>query len=153
MCVDLALIYDNEHFDSKAYPNFYLFLLIFTFVAIILWLVYLIAPDSKGTRSLVPWAFLLFAVSLIFIGIWCCIYIFYKYPDHPVYIRDWNYADMIEDGGGDSVNQPSYHTESKGWYIFWNGLLPIITGALYFWFYLKAVEWQGRHSDSDRAED
>ena len=50
-------------------------ILLFYLAAVILIVIYFVARESKRSRSLTPWAFLLGAIGSILLIIWICIYI------------------------------------------------------------------------------
>ena len=51
-------------------------ILLFYLTAVILIIIYFVATESKRSRSLTPWAFLLGAIGSILLIIWICVYIF-----------------------------------------------------------------------------
>ena len=49
---------------------------------------YLFAPDSKESRSVLPWAFLVAGIVGILVAVWVIVYIFVLYPKSEVYVTD-----------------------------------------------------------------
>ena len=95
----------NEYFDS-VYFNIMLTLMAFYFIAVILFFIYIVAPDSKWSRELVPWSLLLAAITNILIAIWIFIYIL------AIYKRDKVYVTTGKNGNDD--DQGWYHDEDGG---------------------------------------
>ena len=71
---NIYYIFDNKNFDLY-YGCVYAVILIPYFVAVCLALVYLISKDSPGSRSVIPWAFIIASISSFIIAIWIIIYI------------------------------------------------------------------------------
>ena len=86
-CYTVMTLYDNEYFDS-IYPTVYLVLMLGMLAAIIIWIMWMIAEDSPGSRKTFKWGFLIFGVASILIGIWVLIYICFMYPHEKVYVKD-----------------------------------------------------------------
>ena len=91
-CINLWTLYDNEYFDP-IYPNVYAVLLIVLLVAVVLLLIYLIAPDSRGTRKILPYGYLVYGIGGILIGLWVIVYIAFIYKRDKVYIKDYSYQE------------------------------------------------------------
>ena len=87
-CFNLYRISDNEYFDP-IYFQVYLSLVILFAVAVCLILFYLVAPDSKASRGVLPWAFLIAGITGILIGTWVITYFYaiYSKSDKYVYVR------------------------------------------------------------------
>ena len=47
---------------------------------------YLFTTDSRESRSVLPWAFLIAGVASVLIGIWVIVYICFVYPKNEVYV-------------------------------------------------------------------
>ena len=82
---NIYYIFDNHNFDLY-YGFVYAAILIPYFVAVCLSLVYLIAKDSQGSRSVIPWSFLIASISSFIIAIWIIIYISALYKKEKVYV-------------------------------------------------------------------
>ena len=80
--LDLA---QNEYFDP-IYPNVYFALLCVYGIAVVMYSVYLFAPDSPRTRGLTPWSLLIAGIVSLLIAIWIVVYIYFLYPKDKVYI-------------------------------------------------------------------
>jgi uncharacterized BrkB/YihY/UPF0761 family membrane protein len=75
----------NDYFD-KYYFWVYLALVIALFVAVFLYLVYLMAKESPKTRDLLPWALLIAAIVNILMAVWVICYICFLYQGDKVMI-------------------------------------------------------------------
>ena len=82
---NIYYIFDNKNFDLY-YGCVYAAILIPYFVAVCLALVYLISKDSPGSRSVIPWAFIIASISSFIIAIWIIIYISGLYKKEKVYV-------------------------------------------------------------------
>ena len=81
----------NDYFaEDPIYDNVYATCVLGAIVASILFLIYLICKDSRDTRSLLPLAFLVAAISFLVLGLWIIIYIFGIYEKDKVYIKNSN---------------------------------------------------------------
>ena len=76
--------------------------------AIVLWIIYFVAEDSPGSRTLVPWAFLIYAIGSLLISLWVVIYIYGMYHRDKVYVRLWEGDDG---SGADSDGKKSNYTK------------------------------------------
>ena len=87
-CFNLIRIQDNEYFHL-IYFQVYLSLVILLGIAVCLILFYLVAPDSRGSRAVLPWAFLIAGISALLIGVWIITYFYgiYSKSDKYVYVR------------------------------------------------------------------
>ena len=87
-CFNLCKIQDNEYFHL-IYFQVYLSLVILLGIAVCLILFYLVAPDSKGSRAVLPWAFLIAGIAALSIGAWIITYFYaiYSKSDRYVYVR------------------------------------------------------------------
>ena len=80
--LDLA---QNEYFDP-IYAYVYFALICVYGIAVVMYTVYLFAPDSPRTRSLTPWSLLIGGIVSLLIAIWIVVYIYFLYPKDKVYI-------------------------------------------------------------------
>ena len=80
--LDLA---QNEYFDP-IYAYIYFGLLCVYGGAVVLYFVYLVAPDSPRTRGLTPWSLLIAGITSVLIAVWIVVYIYVLYPRDKVYI-------------------------------------------------------------------
>ena len=69
----------NKYFDP-IYLWVYLGLVFFILIAVILVCYYLFAEDSRDSRAVLPWAFMIAAIASILIALWIIYYIFFMYP-------------------------------------------------------------------------
>ena len=83
--LNLYKIGSNKYFDPM-YLYVYVALVTALFVAVILVCYYLFAPDSKESRSVVPWAFLVAGIAATLIALWIIVYILFLYPKNEVYV-------------------------------------------------------------------
>ena len=93
-CYECYMIAMNDYFyEDPTYDNVYAGCVLGALVASTLFLIYLICKDSRETRALLPWAFLIGAISFLVLGFWIIIYIFAIYPRDKVYIKNSNSSD------------------------------------------------------------
>jgi len=86
-CFNCYMIGVNDYFsEDPVYDNVYAACVLGGLVASAMFLVYLISKDSRESRELLPWAFLIAAISFLVLGLWIIIYIFAIYPKDKVYI-------------------------------------------------------------------
>ena len=71
-------IYDNIYFDPF-YLYGYIFLLLIFFVAVVIISIYLFSRDSKETRAILPWGFLIAAIANLLLFFWILYYILFVY--------------------------------------------------------------------------
>ena len=81
----LYVIGTNKYFEPT-YLYVYAGLVFALFVAVILVCYYLFAPDSKESRAVVPWAFLIAGIVGVLIALWIITYILFLYPKNDVYV-------------------------------------------------------------------
>ena len=81
----LYIIGTNKYFDP-VYLWVYIFLVLALLVSVVGVCYYLFAQDSKETRAVVPWTFLIAAVASFLICIWIICYIFFIYEKNEVYV-------------------------------------------------------------------
>ena len=84
-CLHLYVIGTNKYFEPT-YLYAYVFLVFVLFVAVVLVCYYLFFPDSKETRAVVPWAFLIAGIVGVLIALWIIVYILFMYPKNDVYV-------------------------------------------------------------------
>ena len=89
-------IYSNIYFDP-IYLQLFLIILIPFFVAVVLLSYYLIAPESRKSRSVIPWGFLMASIASFLIFIWVTVYIFFIYNKDSKYVLVTRFD---EDKGG-----------------------------------------------------
>ena len=95
------MIWTNEYFEQDlSYFYVYLILVLFLAAASILFLIYAICKDSKGTRALLPWTFLIAFVISFLITLWIVIYITCIYRNQEVTVQNMNMSD--EDSSDES---------------------------------------------------
>ena len=127
--------------SNKYYDDFYsvVFLFFLTpFIAgTVLFLVYLILPDSPLTRKLTVWFYLLSLISAVLILIWNFVYFLaiYDYPE--VYIYNLSFT-LIDE-------KDRYTRESKTTFIMVQLLLSIVSIILAGLSYLTTQNWEQRH--------
>ena len=83
-------ISQNEYFDPL-YFQVYICLIILYGLAVILYQIYVLGPDSPTTRAFVPWALLLAAIVNVLIIFWVVIYINFLYDKDSVYVIKANH--------------------------------------------------------------
>ena len=93
----LYLIGTNKYFDP-IYLWVYVALVFALLVSVILVSYYLFARDSKESRAVVPWIFLISAVASFLICFWIIVYIFFIYEKNEVYVT-WPERDTDKNGG------------------------------------------------------
>ena len=148
MCLNVILIYENEYFD-RVYPTLIAVFLVINLCAIVLWVVYFVAEDSRGSRALVPWAFLAYSVGSLLITLWVVIYIFGMYKREKVFVRSWEEDDGTEpDSDGKKHN---YTRVSKTTYVIENIWAPLIVSVTYGFMFILAYNWEKRHRNQDKA--
>ena len=81
----LYIIGTNKYFDP-IYLWVFVALVLALLVSVILICYYLFARDSKDSRAVVPWAFLISAVASFLICLWIVYYIFFIYEKNDVYV-------------------------------------------------------------------
>ena len=77
-CVNCYFIGTNDYFEAN-YAVVYVLLLVLLFIAVVMAIIYLILDDSRDSRELVSWAFLLAAIANFLIVLWIVIYIAFIY--------------------------------------------------------------------------
>ena len=82
--MDYYFIATNEYFDLY-YSYVYLTILFILMVAVIFQFYYWMADDSKDSREIVPWSFLLAAIANFLLVIWILVYILALYKREKVY--------------------------------------------------------------------
>ena len=73
-CVNCYFIGTNDYFEAN-FAVVYVLLLVLLFIAAVMAFIYLILDDSRDSRNLVCWAFLLAAIANFLILLWVIIYI------------------------------------------------------------------------------
>ena len=101
--LNVVAISQNDYFEST-YMNGYLAVLGIFLVAVALAIIYLIVPDSKWSRELVPWAFIIASIASYLIVIWIVTYIGFMYPYNSVYVK--KSEEDIYYSSGDSDDTP-----------------------------------------------
>ena len=79
--VQVANIFQNPYFGVE-FATVYICCLLILLTALILANVFIFSKDKPETRQLVPWIFILAAISSLAIILWICIYLvdIYKEP-------------------------------------------------------------------------
>ena len=158
---NVYLIYDNDFFDP-IYGNVYVGILVIYFVAVVLLFIYLVANDSKGTRALVPWGFLIGAIANFLIVIWIITYIGFIYEEDKVYLKSNDSSGMAKENQNskkqssdtddpEAEKKRHYKTMSKPLYILDHIIGPLIAGLLFILEYVSTKTWVERHANQDRA--
>ena len=83
--VNCYFVGTNDYFDA-GYAVVYVLLLMLLFIAAIMALVYLFLDDSKESRELVTWAFLLASIANFLIVVWVIIYIAFIHDRNDVLV-------------------------------------------------------------------
>ena len=154
--ISLVIIFMNPYFD-KEYGLGYSICLVPFIAALVLITMYMCSPDTKYSRCVVPWAFLIAGASSLLIGFWVVIYIteIYKEPyvKQPIEENQKTYYDE-EDGTSQTRQRKNYTKESKSMYILWNTLFTFLNAGFYFCFFFLTKLWVDRHADIEgEAED
>ena len=141
-------------------------LVFFIFVAVILVCYYLFAEDSRESRSVLPWAFLITAIASLLIGLWIIYYIFFMYPKNDVWITGLddegshkNKKERKDADDGDTPAAPKknsdidddYSKESKPLYVLNHALSPFLYAIAFILFFFTTKDWVDRHANQDRA--
>ena len=120
-------------------------------VAVALFVYYFVAPDSKASRAVLPWALLIAAISSGLLVIWVIIYISFIYRRDRVYVKKWDkdtdVTNDFRDPEEDNRRKNSYTRESKSAYIIGHILSPLINGLAYLLFYFTTQDWVKRHEN------
>ena len=120
-------------------------------VAIVLFLYYYCAPDSKRSRAVLPYALLTAAIASGLIVIWIIIYISFIYKRDRVYVKKWDkdtdVTNDFRDPEQDNRRNNRYTRESKSAYIFSHCLSPLINCLAYTLFFFTTKDWVRRHEN------
>ena len=153
-CFNLFRISDNEYFDPL-YFQLYLSLVILFGIAVCLILFYLVAPDSRGSRAVLPWAFLIAGITALLIGAWVITYFYaiYTKSDKFVYVKsiDDDHTGPSNDENDNSKVKPGYGKVRKEMYVLDHSLGSLITGVVLLFFYCTVKGWVDRHENQEKA--
>ena len=94
--IRIVIVGLNKYFDP-IYLWVYVALGVALLVSVVLVCYYLFARDSKESRAIVPWAFLISAVACFLIVCWIIYYIFFMYEKNDVYVASYD--------GGSNMNR------------------------------------------------
>ena len=86
---ELYKIGTNKYFEP-IYLWVSIGLVFIIFVAVILASYYLFAKDSRESRAVLPWAFLIAGIASILISLWVMYYIFFMYPKKDVLVTGFD---------------------------------------------------------------
>ena len=145
-CQDILLVvkvYLNIYFDDY-FQTGILVLVCLVFVSVILVFIHLVYPDSRYTRALVPWAFLIASIASFLIALWIIVYIFGYYDksdqENTVLVsrldednmgkRERRKRTKDENPRGDDIDD-RYSHRNKEAYVCRNALSPIVFGIIY----------------------
>ena len=84
-CVNCYFIGTNDYFEAN-FAVVCVLLLMLLFIAVVMAICYLFLEDSRSSRELVNWAFLLAAIANFLIVIWIIIYISFIYDRNEVMV-------------------------------------------------------------------
>ena len=84
-CVNCYFIGTNDYFEAN-FAVVFVLLLVLLFIAVVMAIIYLIMDDSRDSRELVSWAFLLAAIANFLITVWIIIYIAFIYDRQEVMV-------------------------------------------------------------------
>ena len=141
----------NEYFD-KSYGIVYAVLLIPILVAVIFQFIYWCSKDSPGTRGLLPWSFFIAGIAGILIALWVLIYILFMYKRKYVYNQTYHNEEEDEPPASDEKKpedpdkaKPGYERSSKGMYLFFHFVNPLLFGTAFLLFWWTTRGWVERH--------
>ena len=158
----LYVIGTNKYFEPT-YLYVYVFLVFVLFIAVILVCYYLFAPDSRETRAVVPWAFLIAGITGVLIALWIITYIFFMYPKQDVWVTGMDddrggkqYKKKNDDSGDGGKKSPDdidddYSKQSKPLYVFDHALSPLLFGLAFILYFFSVKGWVERHENQDKA--
>ena len=93
----LVFIGINKYFDP-IYLWIHVLIALALLVSVVLVCYYLFARDSKKSRAVVPWAFLISAIACFLFVLWTAVYIFFIYDKDEVYVTSYEDMDRDDDG-------------------------------------------------------
>ena len=105
-CVEVfnaAMILINEHFD-KFFGIVYLIILIPYLVAVILQFYYWCSKDSKSSRAVLPWSFMIAGISSLLLAVWIIIYICILYKKDKVYTPKFDKSESSDPDADGNAN-------------------------------------------------
>ena len=149
--LELATVMTNEYFDVY-YGIVFLIFVVILLVAVGLMSYYWIAADSKDSRAVVPWGFLLAAIANLLIFIWVLVYILALYKKDKVYVPktiDWGGSSesAADDPDEDPKKSSNYYKMTKGNYLLGHVITPFFNAILFFVFWWTARGWVERHAN------
>ena len=144
------MVMTNEYFDVY-YGIVYVIFVVILLVAVCLMLYYWIAEDSKDSRAVVPWGFLLAGIANLLILIWVLVYILALYKKDKVYVPktiDWGGGESAAgDPDADEKKSSDYYKMTKGSYLLGHVVAPFFNAILFFTFWWTSRGWVERHAN------
>ena len=147
--LEVIFILTNEYFDN-VFGMVYLLILIPLFVAVLMYMFFYCTKDSKSSRSIVPWTFLLAAFTSFFLVIWITVYICVIYNREKVYVNKWD-NETTPSFDENETKSGKYTKINKANYIVWHLVGPIIYFIAYSTFWFASKDWVDRHKNQDKA--
>ena len=158
--ITLITIAMNKYFGGEYALGYAIILLIFL-AAVVLISIFLCSRDSKYSRSVVPWAFLLAGISSLLLAFWVVIYITSIYDEKYVKIPRRGGGNGYDDEGeADPDEEPErvhhkrdYYRQSKSSYVLWNTIFTFINGGLYLCLFWLSKVWVDANAEREEAQD
>ena len=135
-CVNCYFVGNNDYFEAN-FAVVYVLLLVLLFIAAVMALIYLILDDSRDSRNLVCWAFLLAAIANFLFLLWVIIYIACIYDRSEVMVTSpEDNANLYGPKKGSK-----YQPQNKWIYITTHIVGPLLAGLTFLFMYLATRPW------------